>query len=376
MTDYFDRLIKDEIRVLIDEKELCSGLTLAFGTTDNSINYNYGITGNNHLNVSNETIIDLASITKLFLSFAYFHLYDTKLVDFKRPISYYTNKFKNIKDFSIENLLHFNCVLKTQHRISNMQYEQAVDEIMHISGKISNIPIYSDMPSIVLGFLFEEISQMTFGNYVDTLVERLRLNNTFWHSQKKYNNFMDYSGEIQISNNQIKSLVNPPLLVNDAKARTLSNNGQYLCGHAGVFSNCDDMVKLSQALLSNKIISEKSLNIIGTVLNTNSEQRFGNLCYCKSPNKHLSEVPSNFSENAFAMSGFTGNYLCIDPQKKLFIFIGANKLSSRISKCDDSIEIADSIISVNNKKIVCSKDFVFKKDRLRDVCSDYLLKTF
>ena len=137
MTDYFDRLIKDEIRVLIDEKKLCSGLTLAFGTTNNSVNYNYGITGNNRLNVSNETIIDLASITKLFLSFAYFHLYDTKLVDFKRPISYYTNKFKNIKDFSLENLLHFNCILKTQHRISNMQYEQAVDEIMHISGKIS-----------------------------------------------------------------------------------------------------------------------------------------------------------------------------------------------------------------------------------------------
>ena len=127
MTDYFDKLIKNEIRFLIDEKKLCSGMALAFGTIDNSANYNYGITGNNHLNVSNETIIDLASITKLFLSFAYFHLYDTRLVDFKRPISYYTNKFKNIKDFSIENLLHFNCILKTQHRISNMQYEQAGD---------------------------------------------------------------------------------------------------------------------------------------------------------------------------------------------------------------------------------------------------------
>lgn len=376
MNDNFDSLIKNEIKSLTDKKELCSGLTLAFGTTDSSTNYNYGITGNNRLTVSNKTIIDLASITKLFLSFAYFHLYDLESVDFDKPISFYSDSFKNIKDFSINNLMHFNCLLKTRNRINNMSCEQALTEIMNIEGKPLDLPLYSDMPSIVLGFLFEEISQMTFGNYVDTLVNQLGLSNTFWHFQDKYENFMDYSGEIQIYNNKINNMINPPLLVNDVKARILSNNGQYLCGHAGIFSTCDDMVKLSQALLSNKIISEKSLNTIGNVINTNSEQRFGNLCYCKSPNKHLSEVPSYFSENAFAMSGFTGNYLCIDPKKKLFIFIGANKLSNRISKCDDSVEMANSIIGINDKKLVCSKDFVFEKDRLRDMCSDYLTKIF
>lgn len=365
--------IKDEIISLIDSKELCSGLTVAFGNEKDCYYYNYGFTGNNNLNVSSDTIIDLASVTKLFLSFAYFHLYDMGLVDFNKPISYYSNRFKNIKDFSISDLMHFNCVLRTKNRITDLSYEQAVNEILNINGEKSDSPLYSDMPAIVLGFLFEEISRTPFGKFVDKhIIEKLNLSNTFWHTNKEFSDFMDYSGEIQILKNRVTELNNPPLIVNDVKARILSNNGDTLCGHSGIFSSANDICKISQALLLGKIISVKSLNKIGYVINTNIEQRFGNLCYCKSPSEYLSEIPPEFSDNAFAMSGFTGNYYCVDPQKQLFIFIGANKLSNRVSKYDKCVQTIDNKIVVDGKKFICSKNFVYEKDILRNACSKYL----
>lgn len=375
MNNCFDKKIKDEIISLVDKKKLCSGLALTIGTQYESKFFNYGITGNNKLPVSENTIIDLASVTKLFLSFAYFYLYDLGLIDFNKSISYYSSRFKNIGDFSVSDLMHFNCILRTQNRITEMTYNEALYEIVNINGELSDTPLYSDMPSIALGLIFEDISKMSFGEFIDNrIIKKLNLNNTFWHTKNAYDDFMDYSGEIQIFNGEIKRIPNSPLIVNDTKAQILSNNGRYLCGHSGIFSSANDICKISQALLSGKIISKKSLNKIATIINTNIEQRFGNLCYCKSPNKHLTEVPYEFSDNAFAMSGFTGNYYCIDPQKDLFIFIGANKLSNRVSKCDSSMKINNSCINIDNQDVICSKDYVYSKDDLRDLCVKALMQ--
>lgn len=374
MFEYYDRKIEDEITALVDEKKLCSGLTLIFGGETECYSYNRGITGNNNVCVSSDTIIDLASVTKLFLSLAYFYLYDSGAVDFDKPVSYYSAEFKNIKDFTLRDLMHFNCVLKTQRRITDITYKQAVDEIAGIDGEISTAPLYSDMPPIVLGALFKDISRMSFGEFVDRyIIKQLGLKNTFWRTERIYENYMDYSGELQIFNGKVYKLDNPPLTVNDVKARILSDDGKNLCGHAGIFSSANDMCRISQALLAGKIISAESLNKIGEVINTASEQRFGSLCYCKSPNAHLSEINADLSDNAFAMSGFTGSYYCIDPQKKLFIFIGANKLSNRVSKCDNSIVIDNSLINIGDKYVLCSKDYVYQKDNLRDACIARLL---
>lgn len=375
MNNFNDTKIRSEMISLVDNKKLCSGIALAFGNEEICNYYNYGITGNNNFCVSSNTIIDLASVTKLFLCFAYFYLYDLENIDFDKTISFYSDSFKNIKNFSINDLMHFNCLLKTQNRISNISYEEALTEIINIEGKPLDLPLYSDMPAIVLGILFEHISQKSFGSFVnENIIKPFNLSNTFWNTNKKIDNFMDYSGEIQILNGQILKLNNPPLIVNDIKARILSNNGKNLCGHSGIFSCASDICKISQALLNGEVISKKSLNKIGHVINTNSNQRFGNLCYCKSPIDYLSEVPFEFSDNSFAMSGFTGNYYCIDPKNNRFIFIGSNKLSNRVSKFDDGVEVTDSMININSQKFICSKSFAFEKDTLRNACSKCLLR--
>lgn len=364
-----NKSIEDIANSLVGENNPACGMSLCYGNLGKRYFHSFGKTGNNALDVNEHTICDLASVTKLFLSFAYGYLQDELALKCDNKVSHFCkDKFRNIGDISINDLLHFNCCLTTDKRITEQTYENAIEQIYYVKNTYDGNALYSDIPAIVLGELFEIISGTSFGDFVDKrIITELGLKETFWRKPSICENIMDYSGEMYYFNNEIIRRNNKPLIVNDDKAQVLSNNASKLCGHAGIFSSAYDMSIICTALLNEKIISAKALNSIGIVTNTNNIQRFGAMCYCKSPVYRDSDVYWGLGGNAFSMSGFTGTYLSLDPQNNYYLFIGANKLSNRISK-------ANNTDNIDGTGYVFSKDFVYKKDELRDACFIELMK--
>ena len=123
----------------------------------------------------------------------------------------------------------------------------------------------------------------------------------------------------------------------DPKALLLCDNGRDLCGHAGLFSTRQDMVRFAQALLDGTLLSRGSLLEIGTdrTGRTNPDgtyrQPLGFLCFTRHPLQRLSEVPAHMGEHGFGISGFTGNHLVIDPQLDTFTLFLGNRCHMRIS---------------------------------------------
>ena len=129
----------------------------------------------------------------------------------------------------------------------------------------------------------------------------------------------------------------PQGMPHDPKALLLSDGGNDLCGHAGLFSTRQDMVRFAQALLSHRLLSQSTLLSIGTnrTGQWNSDgtyrQPLGFLCFVRHPQQRLSEVPAYTSDHAFGLSGFTGNHIIIDPILGVFELFLGNRCHNRVS---------------------------------------------
>lgn len=378
-TDYYNILNSNEIseeniieiiNYLVNKKKLTTGISVVSGTVGRSFNYNCGFTCDKKIQaVNNNTILDIASVTKLFLSLCYFILHDNNLVDFNKPIKYYSNKFKNLRDLSLYNLMHFTPVIVTKKRLTECDYEEAIFQLRNIEIK-DNQSVYSDMPAIILGLLFYDIAKIDFGTFIDKkIIKHLNLKNTFWgNKEQNHQNVMNYDNEYTFINGNLNCYKNSLFEVNDKKAQILSNNGKYLSGHAGLFSCSNDIKTICEALISEKILSKKALFTIGDISNQPlTSKRFGYLTYVKNPVIENSEISHAMSGNAFAISGFTGTYLLIDPQNNYFCFIGGNRLNNRLTYCDDNDFL-------NKTNIIYSRNYVYEKDLLRDNLFYYFLK--
>lgn len=353
--------ILKQIKYLVDASALSTGISAVCGTRNKTFCFNYGYTDfSNSKSVDEHTIFDLASVTKLFLTICFFKLYEQGFVDFNKAISYYSNEFVNVGNLTLYDLMHFNHTVITDKRITDTNTDEAVSLIKNSKIK-NNIPTYSDIPAIILGMLFKKISSVELEDFLTKeIIVPLELKNTFWNSSGIVSeNYMNYDNEYIFIDGRLKKIQTDKFQVHDQKARILSEDGKHLCGHAGLFSTANDISKLCIALLNEKIISKNALNLIGDNSSACSKQRFGFLSYVKNPSLKDSEIYWAMSGNSFAMSGFTGTYLLIDPSNNLFCFIGGNKINNKLTKCNDP----DFIKKTN---LCYSKNYIYKKDCLRD----------
>lgn len=364
------RMIDEKYKKLIDEivneKKYSTGISVAFGNFQNKRTYFLGTNGNGK-DISKDTLFDLASITKLFLAVVYLKLQEIGRVDLGKCVSFYSPRFVNVGTVRIEQLLSYNVHLETDSRIDKCKdFRQAIELLENVKFKDIQGQEYSDIPAMVLSELLKDITGKSFGDLFDKYIKKpIGLTKTTW----KYNemdllNCCSYENEKWLVNNVICKKNNPIGLVNDPKARIISNSNE-LCGNAGLFMNTDDLTKFCDALMSEKILNKDSLNKLvegaGRSL-CSDKQTYGYLCYRKYNNPVQTEVPLFMSDNAIASAGFTGCYLLIDFDNKVFVFIGANKLNSRISKVLES----DDKIFKNTGEEIITTDYVYKRDDLRD----------
>ena len=115
--------IEDKVRYAVNEQEMVPGMVFSYGTKNyretvvigNSQEINFD--QENHMisdieKISEDTIFDLASTTKLFTSLSILKLVQDNFIKLEDKITKYAPQFKNLQEVTIFDLISFKVPLK------------------------------------------------------------------------------------------------------------------------------------------------------------------------------------------------------------------------------------------------------------------------
>lgn len=342
----------DNMRWLCEDARMLSSISVSYGTPDRfesarcGYARQYTLTDGgfipDEMPVTQQSVYDLASLTKLFTAVLTMVLVEQGKLSLDSCAGRIDPRFVNLREVTVFDILSFRACLKTPGRIDDApSREEGLERLFAVElAPLPDVRIYSDINAMVMKYVLEAASGMSFFDAVKTLIlEPAGMRSTFAHVPQELRNLcVCYNYEHRISGDTYILRSNtPPGAPHDPKAFLLSPDGQDLCGHAGLFSTEADMIRFAQALLSGEIISRASLLEIGTDRTGRDNgdgtyrQFLGFQCFCKHPLQRLSEVPPWMSGRSIGLSGFTGNHLSLDPLLNRFVLFLGNRCHMRVS---------------------------------------------
>lgn len=294
-----------------------------------------------------DTIFDLASITKLFTSISILQLAGIGELKISDNIKSYLPNFKNLGNHTIYDLLTFQ-PYHTEKRIDSAKSIEEAEEILFKATPYNNNELvlkdrYNDIAPMILKYIVEKVSNKSFEEYVkENILRKANMSNTFVNipddlkekvANFNYNYEIDKSGNILIRDKIEKGISS------DSKAVALGQPLGHLPGHAGLFSTCDDLVSLSKGLincdvlhveLTKEMAKNRTSNLFASYNGIIYPQCYGFLVYSKSPYKKYSEVYAPLSGSTLSTQGWTGTSITIDPINKINLVYLSNRIHNRI----------------------------------------------
>lgn len=286
------------------------GLTI--GIKDNNTNgelylYNGTISDNNPTKVDENTMFDLASVTKLFTAASLLKEQENGKLDLTKNVSDYVPKYNGVNAPVID-VAKFYYQINTDGRLDTAQNSDELKQRLYNSKIVDeNTFIYSDIPYIILG----EVLQSIDSNFSDIFQKELDMINTSYDTRNRI-----------ITGGNIDSLDK----IHDPKAQKMKEYGFNNLGHAGIYSTSKDLVKFGVNLLPNSnFLSKNSIVTLRTP--SKGESQFVSRKTGELTNKNRgmgvyiqtdkgikqSDIAINSSKEAFASSGTTGPYILVDP---------------------------------------------------------------
>lgn len=310
--------IKEQTEEFLDSKSqfgtnYISGISTCIYLPDFSGNgeYKLKLIGGNtsrsgDLKVNENTLFDVASITKLYTLLLLFKLEENGLINLNAKVKDINPNFQNLEDFTLNDLVRLHGELRTNGNITQASSKEEAYEMLktlYLTSNSREENKYTDFGAIVIGDTIEKVVSKKLGKKMafeeimeEYLLKPLKLNETKFNPSTK-----------NISGNG-----NNLGLVHDPKARILGG----AVGHAGLFISSDDLAKLSREIYSVNYINQKHINRLGEVTFPNSNQsNKGNLgIYVKHPLGYSKTfTPSEFSTGSFSHQGWTGSIASFDP---------------------------------------------------------------
>lgn len=359
------------------EKEIMSGLLLvceAGGRTETALDGE----------VKENSVFDLASLTKLFTGLCALRLKEGGLLDIGRPVFSYDPRFTELKDVTVEQLMSFTAELKTPGRVDECRDRE--EALRCLFGTVSTgAPkgrAYSDIPSMVLKYVIEAAAGMPYMDFVrETVLTKAGMTETWARvPEERIADCQRYDPEYRIMNGKhILREGLQPGVPHDPKAAVIQCGTEDLCGHAGLFSTAADMTRFCRAVLEEKIVSGASLREMAVNRtgyrrpDGTHSQYLGYQCYVRHPNQYYSEIPQYMGMRAFGNAGFTGNHLSVDPEHGSFVFFLGNRVQGRLTMLipEEGKTFADYglnedgsgyVIWDDGKRIPSSVKYVHQKD--------------
>ena len=330
--------LQDSIRYFTEETHIMPCLSVACGDAGRFVCERGGTQDENGTPLTERSLFDLASLTKLFTGLAVMRLHEEGRLDLARPVTAYAPQFAHLADVTVAQVLGFEVALTTPGRVDAQKTPAEAQQTLFAiqPGPVTG-RAYSDMHAMVLRHVVEGAAQETLLDEVQRVIlNPLGMADTFCVvPEERLRDCVRYDREHRIERGRY--ILREGLeagIPHDPKAARLYPD---FAGHAGLFSTTADMVKLCQGLLQEKVVSrstlvEMSRNRTGFRRADGSYQQYlGAQCYVLHPVQYFSEIPVYESECAIGLSGFTGNHLSLDLDKQRFVLFLGNRCHGRVS---------------------------------------------
>ncbi|CAF4053843.1 unnamed protein product [Rotaria sp. Silwood1] len=304
-----------------------------------------------------DTMFDLASLTKMYATnYALMQLVEQGVLNVDDPVNKYIpeycgcnpeNEYREtrlIKDLLTHTAGYASSVeFYNSEKVSPNLFSQnkrKTEEIIKTKLKFQRsrgedqLPVYSDIDYMLLGLLVEHVSGMSIDQYVKiNIYQPLNLTHTLFNPLNNTNFQKSDFAATELNGNTRNGTINFPNIrthvlqgeVHDAKS-FYSMNG--VSGHAGLFSNLNDMAILTQLMLNNGSYGDIkfwSQNVQDMFLTPYTPDPTFGLGWRLNCNKSLLWFGLHASDEAYGHAGWTGTCTVIDPKYSLTITLLTNK---------------------------------------------------
>lgn len=336
-----------------------SGYSLAFLANNQNQIHNTGNLSYNYPGlVNDETLYDIASLSKTFTAILTFIAIQEGVFDLDTNICHIDPAYKNLSHIKIRDLLAHRQEIWTPRHLKEAKNKEQMIELLNESYVYSQIPQYSDVHYMILGRLLEIAYKKT---YQDLIIEKIKI--PYDLSSLTYSpnteNLADTRFEV-FPNNSINKDERIGL-PHDPKSR-LASDYDLILGHAGIFINSRDLLKFLQALMEEKIIKGDLFKVLldhddinglnRKSLKEDKDIKIQNLSkpYClmgarlKNDIVEENEIPNKASDKTVYFSGYTGPAYLLDFKNKIIIVLMSNLTHHNIYMRLERKKIANEMI--------------------------------
>ena len=308
---------------------------------------------NNSTQVTEETLYDIASLTKIYATtLAIMKLIDQNFISLNSTLGDLLSETDGTKkeNITIGQLLthtsgmlwHKNFFETTKSKVQ--MYKLVLQEPLRANP--GDTTMYSDLGLITLMSVIERVTGLTLDNYV----------------QKNFYRDIELTGIKYKPNEEEKKLIPPTEAVawrgHLAQGEVHDENAMAMGGvssHAGLFANTRSLAALSQLFLNRgeyqgkRYVSAKLVDLFGKRANLDTASVRG---YGWDKPKAISMAGKYVADEAYMHTGFTGTSVIIDPKNDVFIILLSNRVypSRKNAKMGDFRQIFhDTVMEILGK---------------------------
>ncbi len=282
------------------------GCTIALVRTGERFVRAFGTLAHNGETVREDTIYDLASITKSIpVSSLILKLVHDEVLALDDLVRKWIPELQNDHAATIEDLLRYRVHGEPLSRIAHLAPKEIQQHVFR-SG-FADLPgesHYSNLPAYLLGIIVERAGGKTLDRLArDAYFEPLNMHSTFFPVAG-----MEFDVSHTIAPTETLETGDVIGIVHDESARTFAREGAVV-GHAGLFSNANDMATFLEALLAGSFpyIVKGAQKGLGWELNRGAF------------------MGSHFGPRTFGKTGFTGTSVVCDCDRGVGLVILSNR---------------------------------------------------
>ena len=333
------------------ETGIMDGMAVAAGTAGGILQARDG------REIGDHTVYDLASVTKLFTGLCLMRLEEMGRLRLSDRVTAYAPEFPGLAGVTVEQLAAFQVQIRTPERIDAQTNREAglacllrcaviPPEEPESSAGAHFTPghrirrVYSDIPAMILKYVVEGAAERPFYDCIrEWILQPADMRETWARvPDARKRDCLLYGPEYRVEKGKYICRGDPVRgIPHDPKAALLQGDSGDLCGHAGLFSTMEDLIRFGRAVLTEKIVRGDSLarmavNRTGRRMSDGTWSQFlGIQCYVKHPDQYFSEIPASMSDAAFGIGGFTGNHMSLDPARGRFRIMLGNRVRDRVT---------------------------------------------
>lgn len=330
LKDNLERKIKIFLNEAIEKKAFPGAVVIAGDEEKQILKIAVGRTTYlpNSPKVDIDTIYDLASLTKIFTLTGTLILASKNEINLDKEINYFL-KTDNFPKVTIRHLLAHTSGLKLSlSSLKNFTPEQIKKEIFSHGPetKPGTESYYSNQGYFILGEILERVTKKRLDSFFrDSIFIPLRMSSIGFNPPKEWKKKIAPTEDDPWRGKLIWGETNDEI----------AYKTEGIAGHAGLFSNGENLFKLGQLWLKQGVFEGRQLinhNFISQATICNFPEAIdGTGAYAQQFGlgwrlENRKFIGCFASKNTYNFSGFTGPSLMVDPEKKLIVTIMNNRI--------------------------------------------------